>query len=49
MSSRRNSIGSRSNSVGRQEQSRTYSNDRNIDLAAKNDILPSILPEVCSS
>ena len=48
MSFRRNSIGSRSTSVGRQQQSRTYANDSNIDSAAKNDILPNILPEVCT-
>jgi hypothetical protein len=49
MSVRRNSVGSRSASVGRQHQSRTYANDSNIDLATKNDVLPNILPEVCTT
>lgn len=47
MSVRRNSLGTRSTSVGRQQQSRTYGDDSNIDLATKTDVLPNIFPEVC--
>ncbi len=46
MSVRRNSLGTRSASVGRQQQSRTYGDDSNIDLATKTDVLPNIFPEV---
>ncbi len=49
MSSRRNSLGTRSASIGRQPQPRTYANDSNIDLATKNDALPDILPDVCTT
>ncbi len=48
MSFRRNSLGARSASVGRRQQPRTYANDCNTDLATKNDVLPNILPEVCT-
>lgn len=49
MSFRRNNVGARSTSVGRQQQPRTYTNDSNIDLATKNDVLPNILPDVCTT
>ncbi|CAF1128245.1 unnamed protein product [Rotaria sp. Silwood1] len=45
MSFRRNSLGSLTSSVNRQQNPRMFANDPNIDLVTKNDALQSILPE----
>ncbi len=46
MSYSRNNLGIRSTSVGRQQQSRSYANNSDLDSTAKNDVLPNILPDV---
>ncbi|CAF3560442.1 unnamed protein product [Adineta steineri] len=49
MSTRRNSLGNRSASISRQQQSRTYVNGSHIDSTTKNDAISNILPDLIKS